>query len=689
MQLPSFHAVVRLPRSYLRLWSGILAFLPVAVWAFLPITLCAQEGRPDMRFGNITSETFAPTVYTLDSSANAVYLFDRGEIAFNTIASHDEGYHVVYNRHACIRLLHKNAFNLATMVLSTYRKSRTAPVVDNFKAATYNLEEGKVVITKLDKSNIFKEESGELTLEKIIFPNVKEGSVIEYSYDVIYPGYGFIPPWNFQGSYPELWSEYDITVPTLFDYVIEKQGYLRYVVDTSFTSYTNFPISLPGLTFGSTFHGNWHGPVVRRVWAIRDVPAMEKREIYTTTLRNHIAKIEFQLSAIHMSGYEKTYISNWNELTDELMKLEHFGVPLTDRNRWMDDELVKIAGKATDLVAARKIYEYVRDHFDCSNTEGIYISQPLKKTWDDKKGNVADINLLLTALYIRQGIAAAPAILSSRAHGIALDAYPLLKDYNYVITRIRVGEQGYLLDATKPYLGFGLLPELCYNGSARVIDATHDLIPLAPDSLLERRNTIVFLTNDSAGYSGSYQHTAGLFESMQLRERLSKTKPADFFESLRKTMASNKTMQENGFDSVDNREQPVSWHYTMKYNFTQPRVYFNPIMHERFSNNPFGAPERHYPVEMPYRMEHNYTLNMEIPKGYAIESLPKSQRISMEDGSIVFEYMIESDGQHIQFRNTMQIKRTWFPVEAYPGLRDLYTLIVNKEKEQIVFKKIN
>src|SRR6202012_5744144 len=182
------------------------------------------------------------------------------------------------------------------------------------------------------------------------------------SFRIIYPGFQFIPPWIFQGSYPELWSEYDITVPTLYDYAVKHQGYQKYVVDSAIYSDATFPVNLGG------YYGNWTGRTIRRIWALKDVPALEKAEAYTTTLKNHLSKIEFQLSAVHANGYDRTYRTTWNELTDELLKRDNFGESLNDRNRWMDEGLKGVtAGAVTPEQKLRKIFSYVRDHFECNN----------------------------------------------------------------------------------------------------------------------------------------------------------------------------------------------------------------------------------------------------------------------------------------------------------------------------------
>jgi hypothetical protein len=642
------------------------------------------QGRPDMDFGTVTPSTFAPVVYSIDSTANAVVLFDHGEVNFDPSYANSRAFSYILERHTRIRLLNKNAFNLANFTLSTLRKSSmNPPYIESFKGATYNLEDGKLVVTKVDKSNIFKDQNGEFNQEKVVFPNVKEGSVIEYIIRIVYTG-AFIPPWTFQGGYPVLWSEYDVTVPTLYDYAVKHQGYQKYVVDSTVFSSAEFPVSF------NAFIGTWSGQTIRRIWALQNIPALERPEPYTTTLANHLSLISFQLSAIRMNGYNKTYRSNWNELVDELSKMDKFGSPLTDRNHWVDDELKNITtGLPASQRSLAKIYAYVRDHFDCSNKESIYMTQPLKKVWEDKRGNVADLNLLLTVLCRHAGFEASPVILSTRTHGLAVDDYPLLNDYNYVICRVSADGNTYLLDASKPYLGFGQLPEICYNGWARVIDNTLDKLPLFSDSVTEKRTTQLILANTDSGYAGTYTRRAGIFESMDLRQRMKRETPDQFFQSLEKTMADYKQMGSYGFDSLASPDQPVSWHYTMKYNFTRKTIYFNPILHERFNNNPFNAAIRHYPVEMPFCIDNTYMLNMEVPKGYSVDQLPKSTSVKLEDSTGLFTYDIRSDGKMIRFRTRLQIRKAYYSLDEYQGLRDFFSFIVGKEQEPIVLKKID
>jgi hypothetical protein len=104
--------------------------------------------------------------------------------------------------------------------------------------------------------------------------------------------------------------------------------------------------------------------------------------------------------------------------------------------------------------------------------------------------------------------------------------------------------------------------------------------------------------------------------------------------------------------------------------------------------NPFSASKRTYPVEMPFTRNELYVLQMEIPKGYAVEELPKPVTVKLNETDGSYEYNITSDGQSIQLRSRLVLDRTFFQPEDYQSLRDFFALVVKKQEEEIVFRKV-
>ncbi len=434
--------------------------------------------RVTCTFGDVMPDEFSSTAYSIDSTAEAVFLYDGGTSAF--VGNTSGFFNVVHTVHERIRLMNKNSFSDLGKVTIYVHTPPTGEVekMTDFEAATYNIENGKVVVTKLDKSDIFKEKDGEYTVNKFTFPNLREGSIIEYSYKLNTPGL-YLPSWTFQGKYPRLYSEYDTSIPDFFDYVFLRQGYVPFAIDTIVTKRDTYNVvDGNGSSSSRTYSANTI--VFNHIWAAKNVPAL-KLESYTTTLKNHLSKIEFQLSAIQFPDVpRKTIMHNWQEVATELMKDEDFGANISKANNFYDDDIkIATAGATTMLEKAQKIYEYVRDNFSCTETEAFYVSQPLRKTYTAKKGTVADINMLLTSMYNSIGLETHPALLSTSEHGKALEMYPILSRFNYVISYVNIDNKTYLLDASNNKLGFNHLAAECYNGFVRVINPENPmLIPL-------------------------------------------------------------------------------------------------------------------------------------------------------------------------------------------------------------------
>ena len=106
-------------------------------------------------------------------------------------------------------------------------------------------------------------------------------------------------------------------------------------------------------------------------WVMKDVPTL-KEESFTTTIRNHIAKIEFQLSSIKYPNYPvEPILGTWSKLYEGLMKKENFGLSLDKNNGYLGDVVEGlVVGLTTDTAKARRIYNYVRQNFSCTSHSG-------------------------------------------------------------------------------------------------------------------------------------------------------------------------------------------------------------------------------------------------------------------------------------------------------------------------------
>ncbi len=91
---------------------------------------------------------------------------------------------------------------------------------------------------------------------------------------------------------------------------------------------------------------------------------------------------------------------------------------------------------------------------------------------------------------------------------------------------------------------------------------------------------------------------------------------------------------------------------------------------------------------MPYTIKEIININIEIPKGYKVDELPKSTRVKLNEADGMFEYIIQSDAESIQMRCKIDVNKANFDAEDYKSLREFYSYVVKKQAEQIVFKKL-
>lgn len=660
-----------------------------ATFLLINLQLSAQDPSK-IKFGKVSPQDFATKVYAIDGDASADIIADIG-------STHMEGntkgsFSLEFRNFRRAHILNKNGYDLADVEIPIYTDGRLEEELFGLKAVTYNLENGKVVETKLDVKNaVFKDKiSKNLVIRKFTFPNVKEGSIIEYEYKLMSDFIFNLQPWNFQGSYPRLWSEYSVSIPEFYYYVTLAQGYLPFAVKDRKDKRDNFSVT-DNEGAGASQRSNFSANVSEYRWAMKDVPAL-KEEGYTSTLKNHLSRLEFQLAELRYPFTPRNIMGNWQTTTKALLEDEDFGAQLSKDNGWLSDAVGDATMGTTDQVEkAKRIFSYVRDNMTCTNYNRKYLESNLRNVLKGKNGNEAEINILLTAMLRKANFIADPVMLSTRSHGYAYALYPLMDRFNYVVCRLVIDGKEYFLDASRPRLGFGKLGYECYNGHARVINTEASPIELLSDSLVERKVTSVFMINDErgGGMTGSVTQTPGYFESYAMREKVREKGQEQLFQDIKKGFNAEVEIKDPKIDSLSKFDDPVSIAYKFDMKTDKEDIlYLNPMFGEAFKENPFKSAQRLYPVEMPFAVDETYLLRIDVPTGYVVDELPRQIMVKLnEEDDGMFEYRITESNGIISLRSRLRLKRAYYQPDEYEMLREFFGLVVKKHAEQIVFKK--
>ena len=676
----------------------LISTLAISICLLSSFAAGAQDKIP-VKFGKLSPEDFTlPASPVIDSNTSAVIIADLGVTTFKGNSSGWVSY--VFKRKKRVKLLNKKGFDLATVKIMLYTDGEDKEMIDDFSATTFNLENGKVIATQLEKKDMFSSKVDKNHLEqKFTMPGIKENAIIEYSYTIISDFYFNIPSWQFQNvEYPCLWSEYQVTIPSLVGYVFNKRGIHSFYIDKADEGHENYLIRQPktdmmiGIDQGSL---SVNANTIKHRWVMKEVPAFYV-ENFLTTPENYMDEIDFQLSQTYNGQTTREVKKTWSMATQDMLKQKDFALFMTDpeETEWLDKPLESIAANSKGgLEAAKDIYYYISDNFTCINHHNKYIRTSLKDVYKTQKGNVGEINLLLTAMLKRRNIIAAPVVLSTRESGYNYASYPILSRLDYAVCKATIDGKEYYLDASCPQLGFGHLPPDCYNGHARIISNEDSAsVYFLADSIREQHMTYISIVNDEQNkgqLSGTCTRLLGNIASYELRTAIAGQSEKKYFDQFRSAAAEGLEITTGWIDSLKQRERPVNLHmdFTLNSFASSDIVYFNPVLWSGYKSNPFTAAVRKYPVEMPYPVNDTYVFNMEIPEGFVIDELPKSTRVSYNGQEGYFEYLVQKNENGIQLRSVVVMKKANFDPEDYESLRAFFGFIVKKQAEPVVFKR--
>jgi hypothetical protein len=659
------------------------------------LTGAAQYDEP--KFGKIENPVLSMTGYDKDSTADALVLFDHGYTKF--MLSRERKFQIVYERHCRIKLFKKSAFRLANISISLYKGSSGGEVLNELKAATFNLVKGELVKTKLDNDNVFKEERKNRVITKFAFPDVKEGSVIEYSYTITSDFLYNLRGWTFQYSCPAIWSQYTFIVPEYFNYRQMSKGYLPFDVFKTeqgqeiFTVHYDAELT-PGLSGGRQAAENYDlkAATTQTILAIKNVPAFIS-EPNIDCEDNYIQSIEFELSSIqYPQEARKDYTQSWGSVNEEMNKDEDFG-KLLKSNGFIDDTVASVCkNKTTDLEKAGSIYTYVQQRMKWNGDDRIYASKGLKKPFTERAGSSAEINLLLTVMLQTAGLKANPVMFSTRDNGFAQTFYPTMSKYNSVLASVDIEGKGYLLDATSKYCPFGVLPANDINGQGRVVNAADgDWVNLdATEKYREVKSYILEISQEGT-FKGTILGRYDGYAGIACRSIIGSHKTnADYFREMQE-QTKGLTISSFAVSNVQDISKPVvdSLHVEIadQTEMIGDKMIFYPMLFERMEENRYVLEERKYPVDYNFPISETYVFEYTLPAGYQVESLPAPVSFKLPDGSISISYSLQTADNKIRGMYKRNITRIQFLPAEYKSLKELYDLIVKKHGEQVILKK--
>lgn len=605
-------------------------------------------------FGKVSMNELSMTSYPQDTSARAVIIFNNGDVVLDTELN------ASMKRHVRIKFFDQSQVDdWANM---TVRLSRGGSSIAKVRASSFNLENGKMVESKMAEDAIFKTKLNRYYEEvKFAVPNVKAGTVIDISY-TIRASASAMPSWQFQFTIPVMETRYEASIPGYYVFRQDVIGYLQ-----------------PSRTKEKTSD----------VWTMKDVPAF-KKEPYMTTTDDFISRIDFHLSEVQVPGRQTIYVlKDWGNVVSGLLEESDFGGQMRGSN-YLNKIVEAEVGAETDPdKIVEKLFNYVKANVEWNEYTDVIPDHLFKKVLEDKKGSSSEINLLLITLLQKAGLKAEPIALSTRDYGAVRAFVPKLSQFNDLICSVIVKEKRQLLDATDRFLPMKSLPQRCLTDVGLVINEKNPEWITIQSSRSRMAVTTFVKINEAGELAGEIKiDRTGLAASNSRSSYRSKGEE-DYVKALfaGKSWQVDKSTFEN---KIEGEKAFTESHQISIADHIQDagdRIYLNPLVYGMQEENPFKSEKREYPIDFGTTFEDIIMSKVEIPADYEIEEMPQPKAFALPAGAGRFTYSSNLSGKVLTITCQLVISKNKFTPEEYGILREFYTQVVAKEAEQVVLKK--
>lgn len=654
--------------------------------AFCALNVVAQTTGPNLKWGKPSDDELQMTEYAADKEAKAVVLCHLTSVNY-TMDLYN--YLVDYKIKKRIKILKddgKDFANISIPYIDNPKEEYGIESIEDFKATAYNIENGKVVKTKIGNGQIHTERIDEdYMLAKVAVPQAKAGTVIEYEYTRHSNVFFHIYDWDAQEEIPVVFAQYRLEIPAFFIFNVESSG-----LQTLESSH-----SIGSLTYRATSDNKTSPSSCRTniyLCTARNLPAMKKDE-FVWNEHDYMTKVTAELRSFASSaGNYRDVRKTWEQADNILLQHPDFG-PYLDNHSKFRDEL-----SAAGITGMTDINEKVASTLMMLRQKlawnGEYSLLPHSASDVIRKGNgtSGDLNMILINMLRDVGVESFPVVLSTRRHGRLPQTYPTLNRLNTFIVAVPNGSSWLYLDASSADGYVNVLSPNLYVEQARLIQKGKPSQWVNLQKMGEAKSQIMVTGTISPEGAINGERTALYSGNAAYNERRAFREASDSAAFISQKSA-DCGMEISSCLMTGHREFAPSVKEVMKFSkqceAVSDHIYVNPFTDFPIRNNPFMEAERVLPVEFPCMQNFNMTIRLQLPEGWKLEDEPKSIKMSTEDKSLSGHILYDTKDERMLTIQVLfrQNKMTYYK-ETYDMLRQIYDMFSSRSKDMLVLKKI-
>ena len=624
----------------------------------------ATDIKPNLNFGEPTSEELNMTTYDADTSAAAVMLYNITDASLYVLPEGTTRRKRVITVKTIWERRIKKRIKIFKNEGKTYGDvtidcSFKDDVVKNIKAASWKIIDGKVIKTSLESKNIHEETTDDSNkCYKFTIPMADVGAVIEYEYDIISKGY--LPDrttWYASSSIPVVYAKYKLEVDNSFTMIPIATGL--------------YPLECKKATGRTRVNPS-------NIWTYEgnNIPAIKEREYcwYPAQYNSQVNIIKVDNDSWEIK--EKLYYGSITVFGNLLHRQNPFSTEMKAMG------ILEMKSRKQQIEACANIL------FSKLKWNKIYAlkGSPESDLLSSGTGTNADLNFIMISMLNELGIKAVPVLLRLRQNGrmaTSFFPYPGYVDTFVVGIADDDGNMCYFdgsarygyLNTLPPELlvaGYQLGNDNGVNEMTNIVDFAESGCNVAVEEWLD--------SNDNGRVKSKvdlkYKYNGLL--SMSKKEHYNSFNGNDnaYISAQGKVLdaeISNYSNEEaHSFSpnfvekfSIDSKEIPSSNIEGGELCTINPLMYVPDIMPQ------LKEAERDIPLDFDSRISLSYNFILHIPQGYDVQELPQNANYRTNDNSAMLKLISAVTDGRVVLKLNFSIKKNFFLQDEYNELKEI------------------
>lgn len=565
-------------------------------------------------------------------------------------------------------------------------KQGNREIVDNIKGASYNLDNGAVKKTEINTSMISSRMASDphQRVMTIIFPDVRQGTVIDYEYSILSDLYLEIRDWEAQCDIPVVYTRYELSIPEWFSFYMQtlgKEYNTNRIVQKQMTNRPTYTIMTAAQSFSCLgnnfeFEGHYLSPI--------------KNESLVFNPHNTGQRVVIDITSLSLPGQlKKNYSMTWEDIDKSLLERNDFGKLL--KSNPLKKEMKK-AGIYQMTNVNEKIAATVKLLRQRVKWNGIYslTGTPSKQVLKNGSGTNSDINFMLIAMLNDAGIKAYPIILATRDRDYIDMDNPNLRQISTTAVAIDNGGQYQCFDGSVENGAIDVLPDSFLVSKARIInkDVTDPWISLEDKGVAKSSYQLTGTISQDGILSATCVITHRGKAAEAMREAL-KNRNNDQEYPNEKFQSPDFYINEYIVEGLNDTEQPVTEIITFSHN-TQCEngiINIHQLLWPIINPSPFESEKRVNPIEFPNKVDETASISISIPDGWTVDDVPAPMSLNTSDSTILLSITPSSTASTINVDTRLLINRLNFTKRDYSSIRTIVERINKHCSTPFVIKK--